>query len=181
MANEAHVRCELDSPNRCQNVSDAKGQCVYEAVDGGTNCLSHGGNKQLEAQRNKSMRNYRLTQWQAKLQSKSESSGIKGLREEIGILRIIMEERLNMCKDETDLMLHSAQISDLAMKLERLVTSCHKLEGSMGQLLDKAALLQFAALVIEIIGTELEGQDNLMNTIADKICAAVGETEGELE
>ena len=58
---------------------------------------------------------------------------------------MILEEVLNKCKDSKDLILKSSVISDLVVKVEKLVSSCHKMEGSMGQLLDKSAILQFAA------------------------------------
>ena len=177
--NESPVeRCEPDSPNRCQ-ATNSQGQCNNAAVEGGTHCLVHGGNKQLESQRNASLRNYRLTKWQAKLERHAESDSIKSLRDEVGILRILMEERLNQCSTDMDLLLHSGAISDLVMKIDRVVTSCHKLEGQMGQLLDKSALLQFAGRIIDVIGSELEGQDEIMNTIADKILEIISENVEE--
>jgi len=138
------------------------------SVKGGNRCMMHGGNKQLEAKSNASLRNYQLTQFRAKLERHSTSDNIKGLRDEIGILRMTLETRLNQCNDEMDLLLHSGPISDLVLKIDRLVNSCHKLEGSMGQLLDKTAIIQFANVVIEIIGSEVEDQV-VVSRIAEKI------------
>lgn len=42
------------------------------------------------------------------------------------------------------------------MKIDRLVNSCHKLEGSLGQLLDKQAILNFASEVINVITDNLD-------------------------
>ena len=88
------TKAEPDSPTRCQAVN-TQGQCRNESVEGGTMCMCHGGNKQLEAAESKSLRNYRKSKWLARISVHAENSGIKCLREEIGILRIIMEERLD--------------------------------------------------------------------------------------
>jgi hypothetical protein len=172
-----------EHPNRCQaNVNIGGGQqCMFYAVEGGTNCPIHGGSGQKRSQEKESLRNYNLTRWNAQLQRHASSPGIKSLRDEVGILRMMMEERLNMCRDNMDLILHSGPIADMVMKIERLVVSCHKLEGSLGQLLDKTAVLQFASQVIDVIASELSGQDQVINTIADKIVSLVAATSAEIK
>jgi len=148
------------------------GQCNNLAVENGTVCLCHGGNVQLKVQADKSKRNYRLTQFQARLERHTDSTHIKSLREEIGILRMLLEERLNKCQSTTDLMLQSASISDLVLKLDKVVTSCHKLEGSMGQLLDKQIILQFGSEVVGIIGDEISDETTL-DRVSSKIMEAI--------
>lgn len=165
-------------PHRCQAMTRAQGQCTNKGVkldDGyGGFCRVHGGNKTQQAHEAKKARNYRLTKFQAQLERQSDSSAIKSLREEIGILRMLMEEKLNRCTDMAGLLLESQQISDLVLKIEKLVVSCHRLEGSMGQTLDKQAILQFASEIITIIGTRLEGQEEVIEKIANDIVAVVG-------
>lgn len=170
-----------DHPERCQAVNN-KGQCPNLGLrrENGEGrfeyCLAHGGNKQREAAQRAGLRNYRLTKWNARLQQFGDAPEIKSLRDEIGILRLLMEQRLEKCKDAQDLILQSAPISDLVMKIDKVVTSCHKLEGSMGQLLDKQAILQFAQQVIGIVGDEVQDEDQLAR-IANKIVEALGEPE----
>ena len=122
-----------------------------------------------------SLRNYQLTiaKWRIKLNDKADAAGVKSLRDEIAILRICLEERLNRCENETDLILQSQAISYMVMNIERVVSSCHKLEGSMGHLLDKQAVLQFAQVVIGIITKVLSDEDQI-NLIADEILQTVG-------
>ena len=167
-----HVPYE-EHPNRCQGMA-RNNQCNMLAVEGGTNCMMHGGNKQLESQRKKGLRNYQLTMFRAKLERHSSSIEIKSLRDEIGILRMIMEERLNRCKNEGELILQSGAIADLVVKIDKLVCSCHRLEGSMGELLDKTSILQFANVMISIIGETLSDHPDQMNTIANRILEEVG-------
>ena len=160
-----------EHPDRCQSVN-SKGQCINLAVPNGTFCLVHGGNKQIESQKAASLRNYRAGQWQSKINRFSKSPQIKDLSEEIGILRMLMEERLTICATPLDLLLHSGAISDLVMKIEKVVASCHKLESSLGQHMDKTALMGFAQQVIQIISitvTDREVVDEVANGIVKLI------------
>lgn len=163
-----------EHPDRCQGIKHGQGQCTNLSADHSSFCLCHGGNKAGEAVVKKALSNYRLTKWQARLDDKTSQTEIKSLRDEIGILRVVMEETLNRCETESDLMINASKISDMAMKIEKLVASCHKLEGSMGKLMDKAAILQFAAEIVEIIGRELEGDEEKISSIGEQIFAAVG-------
>jgi len=145
-----------EDPERCQGKS-AIGQCTNKGLrrPDGTRfqfCAAHGGHASERAENREAVRNYQLTKFKARLDRHATSPQIKNLRDEVGILRMMMEERLNKCSDDADLILQSGAISDLALKIEKVVGSCHKLEGAMGQLLDKQAILQFADEMISIIG-----------------------------
>jgi hypothetical protein len=162
-----------DDPDRCQGIA-AYGQCTNVHTPNSKYCPIHGGNKGEEAAQKLALRNYRLYKFQERIQSLGDSSNIKSLRDEVAILRLMMEQRLNSVNDTTDLLLQSGPIGDLVMKIDRVVTSCHKLEGSMGLLLDKTAVLQFANVVIEIIGEELKDQPEVVSRIADRILQSLG-------
>ena len=79
---------EQDDPRRCQHVFKTQ-QCWAEAAEGATMCMRHGGNKQQEANRKESLRNYQIGKFQARLEKHADSPIIKSLRDEIAILRII--------------------------------------------------------------------------------------------
>lgn len=174
-------RVEEDDPTRCQAVIPNVGQCRNQAVQGGTNCLVHGGNKQEESIRLQNLRNYQLGKFQAELERHARSPVLKSLRDEIAILRLTLEKRFERCDDITDLILQSGPISDLVMKIERVVSSCHKLEGSMHQLLDKQAIIQFAQELIGLIATTIgesaisssELKDSIINRLANGITTMV--------
>lgn len=163
-------------PERCQGIRGSGDQCYNKSLPHSDYCAAHGGNKGEEAHERKQANNYRLQQWKwrKRLGELSESDTIKSLREEIGILRVLMEERLTRIEDPTDLILQSGPISDLVMKIDRVVNSCHKLEGSMGQLLDKSAVLQFANVVIDIISQEIEDQE-IVSRVADRIIESLAQ------
>lgn len=160
-----------EHPNRCQGIGRGE-QCMMFAMPNVTNCALHGGGNQVRSKEAASLKNYQLTNFRARLERHSGSSNIKSLRDEIGILRMMMETRLEKCHDDMDLMLQSGPIADLVLKIDKLVTSCHKLEGSMGELLDKTAIIQFANVVTSLIAEEVT-DPAAMNRIADKIIEAM--------
>jgi hypothetical protein len=118
--------------------------------------------------------NYRLAKWQARLEKQVASPSIKSLRDEVGILRMIMEETLDKCGTSFDLLVQSQKIGDLVMKITMVVEKCHKLEGSMGQLLDKKTVIQMANTFIQIISEE-ELPEETLDRIASKILENIGE------
>lgn len=161
-----------DDPERCQAVN-SQGQCRNKHVPGGSVCLVHGGNKQIQSQKTKSLNNYRLDRWKARLQRFSHSDKLKNLHDEIGILRMVLEEVLTQCHKPNDLIMRSQQISQMVLNIDKVVTSCHKLENSMGQLLDRSALIQFAGKVVDIIAARITDPD-LLDEVAREIVDATG-------
>ena len=160
-----------EHPDRCQGTT-ANGQCMFFAVEGGDRCIMHGGNKQLQSQEIKSKSNYDLTIWQARVERMKANPDIKSLRDEIAIARMLLEERFKVIKTNTDLILQTGAISDLVSKIERLVLSCHKLEASMGQHLDKSALMQFAGELCSIIGEEIDDPEAI-KTVSTRVFDAI--------
>lgn len=146
---------KVDSPearDRCQGIA-AYGQCVFRVVPGGTFCSIHGGKVQAKSNEKKAIRNYILTQWQARIEQFADNDSIKSLREEIGILRLVMENKLNLIKTPSELLQYSGPIQDTALRIKEIVLACHKIEAATGQLLDKQALLDFANSVVTIISS----------------------------
>ena len=168
----ADIETSTDNINRCQAVL-SKGQCINKQAPGSEYCMAHGGNIGAQREAKQETRNYMLAKWQNKFKDKTSAPGLKSLRDEIGIMRMLLEERLLACHDSNDLILASAPISELLMKVEKLVVSCHKLERSMGELLDKTSMLQFASSVVEIISQHVDPER--VNTISDDIIKLLGD------
>lgn len=146
MSDRIKGRPEPDSPDRCQAMTP-KGQCALQAVPNSKYCIIHGGQNVANSEAKQALKNYRLGVWRARVADFTESEDVKSVREEIGILRLMMEERLNSCNSVPELLLQSHALCDLATRIERTVLTCHKLEAQMGQLMDKQAILRFAAKV----------------------------------
>ena len=168
-----------DPSERCEGVV-ATGPCPYKKAEGQNFCPMHGSNKGRITQNKEIKRNYRLQRWQNRVAELAESDQAKDLREEIGILRIVMEEMLNKCEDSTDLLLYAHRISDLAVKIERLVISCDKLENRMGLLLSKQAVLQLANTYVQIINTYVQDTD-VIEKISTEMIAVTEAIENPVE
>jgi hypothetical protein len=169
-----------DDPRRCQNTGGPGGQCRLVAVENSRFCPAHGGVATIKANARNELNNYRLQHHKARVIELGQSEGVKTLRDEIAILRLLVEERMNQCQTQTDLILNSGPISDLVSRIERVVTSCHKLEGSMGQLVDKQAILHFATRIVDIIAEELStvpDADALVGRLADRIIGEIKTTQ----
>lgn len=154
------MRVEPGDPEQCQAVT-GHGQCDKRRVPGGEYCAIHGGNKVVEKQEREKMRNYRLAKFRARFAEAANQPELKSLRDEIGILRILVEERINQCHDSTDLMMQSNTISDLVIKIKSTVEACHKLEEKLGVMMDKEQAIQFAMEVSEVIARHVSDPDQL--------------------
>ena len=99
---------------------------------------------------------YRLQIWQQRLDEFAESNDASTLKAEIGILRMTLESILNKCTTSSDLLLYSNKISDLAVKIEKLIASSHRIERSLGNLLDRTAALNFAEKVITVVSAHID-------------------------
>jgi hypothetical protein len=139
-----------DSPDRCQTVL-AEHQCNGKAIPGSRYCAMHGGNKALEGARKEEHRNYNLAKWRDKVGQKAESESLLSLKEEIGILRMMLEERLNMCNDVQDLLMNSSQITTFIEKIERLVGTLFKIDNYLGERIGKDKLIVFADSVVGML------------------------------
>lgn len=164
---------------RCEGTI-ATGQCPNCKILGTNYCPSHGANKTLQSKNRQAVRNYRLQRWKQRVGEMADSEGIKSLREEVGILRVILEEMLNKCEDSTDLLLFSQRMSDMVMKIEKLVTSCDRLENRMGLLLSKDSVLQLAATYVQIINLHIEDPDKI-EAISNDILQATEHFESPLD
>ncbi|MCK9460643.1 MAG: hypothetical protein M0R80_13475 [Proteobacteria bacterium] len=157
-------------PLRCQAIFHG-GQCPHQHGPNSVYCPIHGGNKADDKVAAESIRNFRFTKWAARIQGYADSPVVKSLREEIGILRMVLEETIQRCETETDLVLQSQHISDLVMKVEKVVASCQALETKTGSVLDKTLLTRVAEEWITQI-TEVippEKLDSVSNSLIEVI------------
>jgi len=79
---------------------------------------------------------------------------------------------MNKCHDRTDLLMYSSKISDLAIKIEKLVSSCDRLERNMGEMMDKPTALKFASKVVDIVGrhvTDSRQLDSISHEILEEL------------
>lgn|SRR5262245_6873808 len=176
------IECKLErvaenDPLRCQS-SGQYGQCPYRAVEGSKYCARHSSDNDELAKKKASLRNYRLGQYQARVGEFANSDAVKSLREEIGILRMTLEHVIAQAKTPVELVIYSGKVTDLIIRIEKLVTSCHRLEMASGDLLDKTKALQLAGSIVEIVGRYVKDGET-MDLISNEILISFTSTTGQ--
>lgn len=153
-------QCGFEDDDCCAVCREHTGP-YYRVVEGTKYCIRHGGARTASHNKRKAANQYRLSVWKNRLAEFTEHDSVKSLRDEIGILRIVLEEMMNKCTDRNDLLIYSSKISELAVKIEKLVMSCDRLEKNMGQMMDRPSALKFAAKVVEIVGRNIDSAEQL--------------------
>ncbi len=156
------IKTTEDDPNRCMS-NDAKGRCLNLAVEGSEYCPCHGGRRS-----NKKIYELKASKYQAAIERHGEHDEVKSLRTEIGILRMLMETRLNMIQDDSDMMLQSQSISNLTIQLEKLVSSCNKIDLQLESIITEDHAIQWMAEISDIIAEYVKDSE-IRALIADKI------------
>jgi hypothetical protein len=118
--------------------------------------------------------------YQQRYSAFAESDDLRTLKDEIAILRMVMQERLNMIGSDSEMLASCGQIASLAVTIERLVKSCHTLESRLGSLLAKPTLLGIANDMVQILLQELADQPNyevLVDKISERILKVITEAK----
>lgn len=168
-------RVPEDSPYRCQGIS-ARGQCLNRQVEGSNFCMVHGGQNVAGRVKKERQRLYALDKYQQKLDKMEDHSELKTLRSEIGIMRMLLETRLNQCNTDTDLLIHSQSISLMVSNIEKLVSSCTKIDLQLGKMLDENQAINWVYEIVEIIGRHVKDSqvlDDIASEIIDSYEAVV--------
>ena len=170
MESEKVQKARIDDPDRCQAITAKGNQCGYMSTDHSKYCVAHGGSAK------RPQHNLLRTKWRADIQEYSDNPQIFNIKEEIGLTRLLLEKQLDACDTDVELLAHAPQLSDLLLKIEKLVTSCHKIEHSLGNYLSKTQLLNFANQVIAIISIHVK-DPTLLDQIANEILGAYDGTD----
>jgi len=142
-------------------------------------CAIHGAKQQMAKQGQKALQNFRITMWKADAVEGLNSPDLKSLREEIVLVRIMVTQKWEACKDDqgnpsaAKLMLASGAITGMLVQLGKLVESCHKIEAATGFLVDKTDLMRVMGTILQILGEEVKDPEvfgqiskRLMDTIS---------------
>lgn len=165
------ARCEPDDPNRCQGVG-TNGQCPFKAVGtrvdgaspwvGSAYCPRHGANAQEQIKVKESHRIYLSALWKDRIGAQADNPKVKSLREEMGILRMMVNEKLDSMQDRTQLLLHCGQVTEMVREIGKLAKTAHHIEKDMGQLLDKTQAEAWVQELLGIIGQFVDDGDVLV-------------------
>jgi len=167
---------QLARSNRCQGTVKA-GQCTKDVLPGSKYCASHGPRA-----RDIEMQQYLLSEDQIKTSATRHhaTEEVKNLREEIALARAMVERRLNMVTCDSDFLAAVGPVNTLLITIEKLVSSCHKLETSLGDLLAKSAVVALAQELVKILVEELkdvEDYEAIIDRISNRVAPALEHQE----
>jgi len=97
-------------------------------------------------------------------------SEITSMVSEIKVLKGLMTVMWNRCKDENELAMRAGPIGDLTQKIEKLVTSAHKLNKDLGAMLNEQQIEEFGREIIDIVSrhvTDTVVLEAIANDIAE--------------
>jgi hypothetical protein len=167
------VKDEKD-PDRCQGIVQGgpnAGQCYYKAVAGSKFCPMHCGRSAHESKKNE-LKNYQLRQYRDRVGDLANSSAIKDLREEIGIVRMVLETLLNQCDNANKLIMYTGQISNLVAQVTKLVQVCQSIEERNNNLLDRKVVIVIADSLVTLVSKYVTDPDQL-NEIGAKLVESI--------
>jgi hypothetical protein len=147
-----HDKCKYSGPN---------GECPFKRIPETDYCPRHGGNKKVIAAEVAENRLYLVAKWQQRIGAKVDNPRAKTLAEEVGIIRLMIENRLAQCLDDSDLLLASSSLTQMLASAEKLVSSHHKIEKERALLLDPDRAQKLASDIVTAITNYLDDPDIL--------------------
>lgn len=166
---------DANDPDRCQATIPG-GQCQKLAIPGKKCCQTH-------ARRVDPLRCYVLTNKTIGDTARRHAGAdeIKSLRDEIALMRALVELRLNAINGEVEMIASAPGIQQMILGIEKLVSACHTMEIKLGNLLDKNALITLAQKIITIIDTEIgpdvTNRDEIIGRIGEQILDSIMKQE----
>lgn len=148
-----------DAPDRCYS-SAGTGQCHMRAVPGSKYCQSHGGGKAIKAAQEKAKFEYRAGIWSQRIKEAAGDENIKDMRKEVGVLRMLIEERLCAASNFSELMIQAGPVGDLTVKMQKLVKQITEYDIACGNTLDKQQLIQIAESFVVIASKYIKNEDD---------------------
>jgi hypothetical protein len=177
-------RCHNDDPDRCQGVTE-RGQCTQLATEGSQFCTRHSRKPGAKVESDR-LRHYLLSNpmLQAKMDRQFGVEEVRSLREEIHLARVMIETRLDLIEpdDKGEMLAAFSSINTYLQTIEKLTSSCHKMEISLGSLLTKSSVFALGQDMVGILADELQGIDNyeeVIDRISERLVVAIANTQNE--
>lgn len=159
-----------DDPHQCQGTSTGYGRCPFQAMQDEQGnwmiyCARHGGVQEQRRSKEAEKGLYNLHRWTNRVNTLQKHEEAKGLAAELAILRMMLENKLLHCQDQASLILSSGSISDIIVKIEKLVRSVSYLNKQNGLLVDKAAVEKLASTLLDTVAEYI-----LDGNVLEEIC-----------
>ena len=140
--------------DRCQ-ASAGTHQCMNKTYEGTEYCKAHGGASIAARTEKSAIHKFRKMKWYDAIKDEYDQNSIKSLHGEVAVLKMLLTNMLGRINDEHALMMQTSAVADLITKIDKVVSSCHKLDKELSLLVDQATVMQFATTISEIVMQEL--------------------------
>ena len=167
--------CSPDDPRRCIGITSS-GQCGFLAVDGSRFCDFHSRPAQ-SGKVQKAVDQFLIEREELRnpYQRFSKETNYLDMRQTIGLLKMMMERRLNHAKNKDEEIDAFRDVESYIAKLQSMAIALQKLQQQMGLVLGKDELRVFAKDIGNILNDELKGVKNKEAKI-DAICERIFES-----
>lgn len=125
----------------------------------GKYCEAHGGAKEAKKAQKTRQFEYNLMCWQNRVSDFAVSPTIKSIRQELGVLRLLLEQRMQACRTSVELLTFTGPVRELVEQIRKTVETCERIEKSQNQLLDKSQIIYLAQQVLEVLVRNMESLD----------------------
>ena len=152
---------------RCNSMIYGQRQCTFRAVKEASNCVLHGGKHVLEAMKREDQLYNLREQYRNRIDELTDNKKHFTLNEEIGVLRMLLENIFKTVNTDNELLRNTSSISELITKIEKLVNSAMRAEKYIGGLLSRNQAIQMIQEIVDVMADEIKDPD-LLNSIASK-------------
>lgn len=161
---------------RCKH-SGQRGQCHSAAIDCSDFCERHSS----ESDR---IMSYQLSDpdLKGRFEHHSRSECLQTLRDEVVLLRSLVNQRLDLAKTDAEKISAFAVVHPALSTLDKLVNSLSKLERQTAVVLDKAAAQRLAVDIGKILIDELNDvndRDAIIDRVSKRIAQAIMDARNE--
>lgn len=161
---------------RCRHTG-TRGNCPQAAIEGSVYCAKHSN----EADR---LKGYRVNnpKLQARLSELDREASLATLRQEVLLLRVLIEEKINFAQTDAELIAVIPTITSAFTTIDKLVNSLDKMQRATSFTLEKPALGRLGEKIVEILIKnlgDLPDRDEIVDRVAAEIAQAIVEIKNE--
>lgn len=169
--NKTFERVTPGDPMQCQMIEHSGNQCNRKRMVTSKYCSVCDQGTANRTANIKNIELFNIARYQDRVRQFRDNPRQKGLSDEIGILRMLLEEKINACQDSKDLLVRSQSISNLVVQIQLLVVAAAKLDTQLNNTLTRAQVDLFGQKVIGIISKYVEA--SALEFVADELQVAV--------
>jgi len=155
-------------------------QCNNLTIDPSGYCSTHKRTRKgVKKERNYLLNNPVLN---SSIQRQDTLNELKSLREEIMLARALVETRLNLAETDAELVASMPLIQSYIVTIEKLVSTCQRMEVSIGELLSKASLLTIAQEIVSVLNETLDtlpNKEEIVDQVSIKLIPILNRKQNE--